>query len=183
MTTTDWIIDLALILIVLRQIREGRIDLRFIAIPAALCAYTFHTYIHSIPTAGHDLALIIAAVGVGSTLGVLGGVATHVRGGDGHGYARAGAVAAGLWVASMSARLGFILWATSAAGGAALGRFSESHQITSADVWQTALVLLALSEVLVRLAIIVVRGAVAANATRSAGLELASADQRVPVRL
>jgi hypothetical protein len=61
------------------------------------------------------------------TLGVLGGLATHVRGEEGHGYARAGAVAAGLWVTSMSARLGFILWASDTAGGAALGRFSEAH--------------------------------------------------------
>jgi hypothetical protein len=81
---------------ILRQIREGRIDLRFIAIPAALCAYTFHAYIHSIPTAGHDLVLVSAAVAAGVILGVLGGVAKHVRGAAGHAYARAGVVAAGL---------------------------------------------------------------------------------------
>lgn len=158
MTTTDWLIDITLILIVLRQVREGRIDKRFIAIPLALCAYTFHSYVHSLPTAGNDLVLIGVAGAVGATLGVLGGFATHVRGENGQAFARAGFVAAGLWIASMTARLGFIIWITHSNGAAALGRFSSSHDITGADVWQTALVLLALSEVLVRLAIIVTRG-------------------------
>ncbi len=157
MTTTDWIIDLALILIVVRQIRESRIDLRFVAIPLALCAYTFHTYVVSVPLVGNNLELIVAAGVLGAVLGVLGGFATHVRAADGQAFARAGVVAAGLWIGSMTARLGFILWITHS-GGADLARFSRAHDITSATVWQVALVLLALSEVLVRVGIIVVRG-------------------------
>ena len=175
MTTTDWLIDITLIFIVLRQVREGRIDLRFIAIPLALCAYTFHSYVHSLPTAGNDLVLIAVAAAVGVTLGVLGGFATHVRAENGQAFARAGIVAAGLWVGSMTARLGFIIWITHSGGEQALGRFSVSHDITGADVWQTALVLLALSEVLVRLAIIVGRGYLQSHSVTSAHRELVNA--------
>jgi hypothetical protein len=75
----------------------------------------------------------------------------------------------------MSARLGFILWATSSNGEAALGRFSQTHDITGSDVWTTALVTLALSEVLVRLAIIVGRGVLLAQATRRPRPVLATA--------
>ena len=172
MTTTDWLIDITLVLIVLRQLHEGRIDLKFIAIPLALCAYTFHSYVHTLPTAGHDLVLIAAATAAGVTLGVLGGFTTHVRAENGQAYARAGFVAAGLWVTSMSARLGFIIWITHSSGAAALGRFSVSHDITGADVWQTALVLLALSEVLVRLSIIVGRGYLLSHRSTTAHREL-----------
>jgi hypothetical protein len=157
MTTTDWLIDIALILIVLRQIREARIDRRFVLIPAGLVAYTASKYLHAVPTAGNDVLLIAACLAVGTALGVAGGLTTRVRVADGTGHARAGAVAASLWIVSMTARLGFIVWITHSAGAAALGRFSVEHNITGADVWQSALVLLALSEVVVRLGIVVLR--------------------------
>ena len=159
MTTTDWIIDIALVLLVVRQVREARIDRRFVLIPAGLVAYTASRYLQAIPTAGNDIALIAGCVAVGAALGVAGGLTTHVRVVDGQAYARAGVAAATLWVASMSARLAFIVWISHSAGAAALGRFSVAHDITGSDAWQDALVLLALSEVLVRLGIIVARAA------------------------
>lgn len=157
MTTTDWLIDIALILIVLRQIREARIDKMFILLPAGIVTYTASKYLHTVPTGGNDLLLIAACLAVGTALGVAGGLTTHVRVAEGKSYARAGVVAASLWIVSMTARLGFIIWITHSAGAADLGRFSLARHITSGDVWQTALVLLALSEVVVRLAIIVTR--------------------------
>ena len=168
MTTTDWIIDIVLVLLVLRQIREERLTLRFIAIPLGIVAYTAHSYLHSIPTAGHDLALVIGAVLAGVTLGVIGGLVTRVRAADGTAYVRAGWAAASLWVASMGARLAFIIYITHSAGEAWLTRVSISHDITSADVWQTALVLLALSEVVTRVGTIVIRGRVLAARTVAA---------------
>jgi hypothetical protein len=165
MTTTDWIIDIALILIVVRQLREERLTLRFVAIPLGIVAYVAHSYLHSLPTAGNDLALVALSLAVGTTLGVLGGLLTRVRGADGQAYIQAGPTAAALWIGSMTARLGFIIWITHSAGEAALGRFSVTHHITGADVWQTALVLLALSEVVARVGLIVIRGLRARTAT------------------
>jgi hypothetical protein len=165
MTTSDWIIDIVLILIVVRQLREEKLTKRFVIIPAGIVAYVAHSYLHSIPTGGHDLVLIIAGVLLGSTLGLLGGLWTRVRASEGVAYVQAGPAAAGLWIASMSARLAFIIWITHSSGEATIGRFSAAHHITSGNTWQDALVLLALSEVIVRIATIVIRGhlAVAAN--------------------
>ena len=127
------------------------------ALPLGIVAYVAHTYLHSLPTSGNDLALIVGSLAVGTALGVVGGLITRVRGIDGEGYVQAGPAAATLWILSMTARLGFILWITHSAGEAALGRFSIAHHISSANVWQTALVLLALSEVISRIGIIAVR--------------------------
>lgn len=165
MTTTDWIIDIVLVLIVVRQIREEQLTARFVLLPAGIVAFVAHKYLHGIPTAGHDLWLVGASLAAGTVLGVAGGLLTKVRAEQGKAYVQAGWAAASLWVASMSARLGFIVWITHSTGGAALGRFSAAHDITGAQVWQSALVLLALSEVIARIGVIAVRGGVLAART------------------
>jgi hypothetical protein len=175
MTTTDWLIDIVLILIVVRQLRQERLTRRFVIIPAVIVAYVAHTYLHGLPSGGNDLALVVVFTAVGAGLGLLGGLLTRVWGRDGSAYVQAGLAAAGLWVASMTARLGFIIWITHASGEAAIARFSAAHGIHSADTWQTALVLLALSEVIVRIGIIVLRG------VRASRLTAARADQQQPL--
>jgi hypothetical protein len=159
MTTTDWLLDIALILLVIRQIREAKMDLRFFLIPLGIVGYTASKYLHALPTAGNDLVLIAGCFTVGALLGVAGGLTTHVRAADGVAYARAGVSAAAIWIVSMTARLAFIIYITHSAGEAWLTRFSIAHNLTSADVWQTALVILALTEVIVRIGIIGARGA------------------------
>ena len=166
MTTTDWIIDIVLILIVLRQLREEKFTARVVIIPAVIVAYVAHSYLHSFPTGGNDLLLVGLATGLGAALGVAGGLLTRVRSADGNAFIKAGPAAAGIWIASMTARLGFIIWITHSSGAASIARFSEAHHITSADSWQTALVLLALSEVAIRIAIITARSLRAAKATQ-----------------
>ncbi|MGI8879065.1 MAG: hypothetical protein ACR2KJ_00840 [Jatrophihabitans sp.] len=157
MTTTDWAIDIALILIVLRQLRVGQVDFRFVLIPLALCYFAAKNYFHGLPTAGNDLVLIGAFGALGLTLGIAGGLWTRVwSDGSKHARVQAGPAAAGLWIGSMAARLGFIYWITHSGGGA-LVRFSTSHHLTGADVWSTALIVLALSEVGARMAVIVFR--------------------------
>jgi hypothetical protein len=166
MTTSDWIIDIALVLIVVRQLREEKLTRRFVIIPAAIVAYVAHSYLHGLPSGGADLTLVVLAVALGATLGLAGGLLTSVRGRDGSAYVKAGPAAASLWIASMTARLGFIVWITHSSGEHALARFSAAHGIHSAQTWQTALVLLALSEVAVRILTIVLRGLQAADASR-----------------
>jgi hypothetical protein len=164
MTTTDWLIDIALILIVVRQMREERLTWRFVAIPVAIVYFVAKNYLHTLPTAGNDVALIAGCLALGSLLGLAGGLLTRVRGENGNAFIQAGPAAASLWIASMTARLGFIVWITHSSGEATLARFSIAHHITGADVWQTALVLLALSEVIVRIGTVVVRALLARNA-------------------
>jgi hypothetical protein len=79
MTTTEWITDIALLLVVFRQVREGRLTARFVLLPLAIVSVVAIKYLHSIPTAGNDLVLIGTLVAVGAFLGIAGGFYTRVR--------------------------------------------------------------------------------------------------------
>jgi hypothetical protein len=158
MTTTDWVIDIALVLIVFRQLREERLTARTILLPLALISWAGFTYLHSIPTAGNDLVLIGLLTGVGVIFGLFGGFLTRVRYHSGNVYIKATASAAALWVISMGFRMGFAVWSSYGSGVAHLTSFSAAHDITSGQAWVTALVLMAFGEVIVRLAAIMIRG-------------------------
>ncbi len=112
MTTTDWFIDIALLLIVLRQLREERLTTRTILLPLGMIAWAASNYLTDIPTAGNDvpLAAIFAVTGV--VLGLAGGLLTRVRHADGHVLIKATRSAAALWIISMGFRLGFAVWST-----------------------------------------------------------------------
>lgn len=156
MTTTTWIIDIALILIVFRQLREGPLGPKSYLLPLGIVTFVGCSYLDGIPTGGNDLVLIGALMGVGAVLGVAGGIFTWMRHSDGHVLIKAGAISAALWVLGMGARLGFELWVDHG-GAASVARFSTDHRITSGDAWVAALVLMALTEVVTRLATIFVR--------------------------
>lgn len=167
MTTTDWITDIALLLVVFRQLREGHLDAKSYLIPLGIVGFVAHSYLRAVPTEGNDLVLIGALVAVGAALGIAGGVYTRIRSAGAHLFIKAGAVSATLWVLGMGARMGFQLWVDH--GGADdLARFSVAHQITSADAWVAAFVLMALTEVVTRLATIFVRGRLVTRAQRPA---------------
>ncbi|GGT86000.1 hypothetical protein [Streptomyces violascens] len=162
MTTTDWITDIALVLVVFRQLREGRLDLKTFLIPLGIVAFVAHTYLDSIPTEGNDLVLIGALMAVGAALGIAGGVHTRIRVAGEHLLIKAGAVSAVLWVLGMGARMGFQIWVEH--GGADdVARFSIAHHITTDQAWVAAFVLMALTEVVTRLATIFLRGRMVAH--------------------
>ena len=62
-----------------------------------------------------------------------------------------------MWVAGVGARMAFVFAATHGAGPA-IGRFSIAHHITGSGAWQAALVMMALADVLTRLAVVWLRG-------------------------
>ncbi len=161
MTTTDWIIDIALVLIVFRQLREERLTARTILLPVALMSWAGFTYLHSIPTGGNDLVLIGLLTAVGVVFGLFGGLLTRVRSGSGNVYIKATVSAAALWVVSMGFRMGFAVWSSYGSGISHLTSFSAAHDITSGQAWVTALILMAFGEVVVRLGTIIVRGQLA----------------------
>jgi hypothetical protein len=158
MTTTDWIIDIVLVLIVFRQMREERLTVRTVLLPLAIISWAAATYLHHIPTAGNDLLLAGVFAAVGIAFGLLGGLLTRVRLADGHVRIRASVGAAALWVVSMGFRLGFAVWSSHPSGEAHVAHFSAAHDITSAQAWVVALILMAFGEVVVRLGTIVLRG-------------------------
>lgn len=157
MTTTDYLINIALILVVFMQIRERRLGLRAVLLPVVIVAFAAQHYLHTIPTTGNDMVLIAALVLIGAVIGVLAGLAMHLRI-DGHGatLARAGWLAASLWVLGIGARLAFVL-ASEHGAGHAITQFSINNRISGSAAWTAALVLMAFAEVLARLAAIQIR--------------------------
>jgi hypothetical protein len=156
MTFTDYLVDSLLVLLVLRQVRESRLDLISLLLPFGAMAWVVQQYLHEIPTAGNDLVLIVGLALVGTAFGAISAATTRVRR-DGGKYAlvKAGRVAAGTWVVSMGGRFAFAFWA-SHGGGPDLFRFSLDHHL-DASAWTAALVLMAFAEVLVRMGILFAR--------------------------
>ena len=158
MTTTDWIIDLALIGVVFLQVRSRRLNRLLVLVPVALSAWAAAAYLKAFPTGGNDLLLIGLGLGFGIALGVLAGVFTTVTADDeGYAVSKAGAAAAVFWIVGVGTRFAFQLYATY--GGAhAIARFSATHSITSTDAWTAALVLMAIGEALLRTGVVAYRG-------------------------
>jgi hypothetical protein len=149
MTTFDYLLNIALIGLVVLQIRGRRLDRRALVLPLVLVTWAGSQYLHGIPTAGNDLALIALAVAVGLSLGISSGLLTRVEvGRDGVAVARATLGAAVLLATGISARLAFSLYAEHG-GGPGIARFSIAHHLTPSG-WVTALVLMAFAEVVSR---------------------------------
>lgn len=160
MTITDWILDSALILVVLRQIRWSRIDAMFLLVPIGIVGFVAYKYLDPIPTGGNDPLLIGSFAALGTVLGIAGGLTTQVRRDGDRIFVRAGFTAATLWVLGMGARLAFAVW-TENSGGPTLVRFSEQHHITSVQAWVSGLILMVLCEVGTRVGTILIRAAAA----------------------
>src|SRR6185437_14847106 len=157
MTTTEYLINAAFVLLVLRQARERRLDLRSILVPLVILFFVARQYVHSLPTAGNDLVLVLALASVGLALGILCGFATSVRaGGDGVALARVGWVAGGLLIAGIGSRMAFV-FALRHGAEPAIRAFSIAHQVGAA-AWPVALVSMGLCEVTARLATVQLRG-------------------------
>lgn len=162
MTTSDWVLDTVLILIVFRQLRESRLTVRTILLPLGIVGFAASHYLHGIPTAGNDLALIAGFTALGAVFGILGGLLTRLRHAGGHVYLKATVSSAAIWVLSMGFRMLFAIWTSHPSGAAHVAHFSAAHHITSGEAWVAALILMAFAEVIVRLGTIVVRGQVLA---------------------
>lgn len=157
MTTTDYLISATLVLLVVPQIRGIRQTLHSTLLPIAAVAGAAAYYLKSFPTQGHDLRLDVVCGVVGAALGVACGAATRLsRASDGVAFARAGALAALLWIVGMASRFGFEYWVDHGGSGS-VARFSRDNLITGSDAWTAALLLMALAQVLGRLAVIRVR--------------------------
>jgi hypothetical protein len=158
MTTGD-LINIVLLLLVVRQVRERRQDMRALLLPVVLVGAAAAYYLRSIPTGGNDVALVALCASLGVIMGGLGAALTHLRrDGAGVALARAGWAAASLWVVGVGARMAFA-YAAEHGAGPSIGRFSLAHHITGANAWIAALVLMALADVLTRLLVVRLRAA------------------------
>jgi hypothetical protein len=174
MTTTDYIVNAVFVLIVACQARERRLDVRSLVVPLVLVAFVAHGYLHSIPSTGNDLVLVAVLGATGLAMGVVSGMATHVRaGGEGFATARVGWLAGGLLIAGISSRMIFAFAVGHGAQGA-VRHFSVAHQIGAA-AWPVALVSMAVLEVTARVVIVHVRGLRLVGSVPAAGTVAAAA--------
>jgi hypothetical protein len=156
MTTTEYLLNAALVLVVVRQLRGKRLIGSAIYVPLGICAYVGFTYLRSIPTTGNDLTLVVVGAAAGLTLGTLCGLCTLVYPDrDGIPFARATGAAALLWVLGVGARIAFSLYAQHG-GGRTIEQFSIAHSL-SQDAWVAGFVLMAILEALARTAVLLLR--------------------------
>lgn len=170
MTIFDWLLNLALVSLVVLQMRGRRLDRRGLLLPLVLVGWAASHYLRGIPTVGNDGLLVASGVLAGLTFGSAAAVLTRLdTDPDGVVIARASLSAAALWVLGIGMRMGFSLFAQHG-GGPAIARFSSAHHIT-ADGWVSALVLMSLVEVISRTLILWAR----ARTLTIAGPRLATA--------
>jgi hypothetical protein len=157
MTTTDYLIDSALILLVLLQIKERPLTTRELLRPVIIVAVAVVSYLHGIPTAGNDLLLAGALALLGGAIGVASGQTVLMqRGSAGAALARSGWLSGLFWVLGMGSRMAFLVW-ISHGGSATIATFSTQHSITSGEAWTVALLSMAVAEVLGRTAVMALR--------------------------
>ena len=158
MTITDYVIDILLIAVVALQMRTRELTPRSALRPLVLVVIAGVNYLRGFSVGGNDLLLIVVLALVGVGLGTASAVATRVwRDDRGIVLVKAGLFAAALWVAGMGFRFAFAVYANTDAGLAVVTRLARHLDITSAQAWTTALVLMAFGEVLARITYLEIR--------------------------
>jgi hypothetical protein len=157
MTILDYLIDSALVLLVLVQLTERPLTTRSLVRPIVILGIAVSSYFNGLPTAGNDLVLIGTLALLGGAIGALSGRTVMMRrDDDGRVLARAGWASAVYWVLGMGSRFAFLIWINNG-GRAAVGSFSAAHSITSGQAWTAALLGMAAFEVLGRTAVLALR--------------------------
>ena len=150
MTTTDYLIDSLLVLLVLLQIKERKLTTRTLVRPLLIVGVALLNYLHGIPSAGNDLVLVGAFALLGGLIGAASGQTVLMRrGADGEVLSRSGFASGFLWVLGMGSRFAFIVWITHG-GTSTIASFSAAHSITNGEAWTVALLAMAVFEVCAR---------------------------------
>jgi hypothetical protein len=166
MNFSDYLIDSALVLLVLMQIKERKLTRKTLVRPLVILGIAVANYLHGIPTSGNDLVLVAALGIVGALIGISSGATVLMRrGSDGDVLVRSGWTSAFFWVLGMGSRFAFAYW-ISHGGIHAVSTFSASHSITSGEAWTVALLAMAAFEVMGRTLVIAARGRQLAGVSR-----------------
>jgi hypothetical protein len=151
MSTTQWILNLTLLGWVLtRNLGTRRVTPSTFFVPLAVVTAAGALFLRDLPTAGHDVGLELVGIAAGLVLGTLAAFVTRMHRHHGDLVVSAGTAFAAVWIATIGGRMLFAQWATHS-GARTIGEFSMRHQITGADAWTAAFVLMALTMVTVRL--------------------------------
>ena len=153
MTTAEWILNCALLGWVLtRNLGTRPVTRSTYTVPLLVVVIAAGIYLRDIPGDGNDHAVELLGALAGVVFGLAATAFTRVSPGQGgHVVARAGVAFAAVWIVAIGGRIAFAELATHS-WGPAVGRFSIAHQITGADAWRAAFVLMALAMVVTRVA-------------------------------
>jgi hypothetical protein len=154
MTTIDYLIGFAALAFVLWNMRRKELTDRQLLRPLIIAAVVCVEFLHGVPTTGAAGALVAAGVLIGVGCGAVAALATRLENdGAGRVMAVATPVAIGVTTAAFGARMAFAVAATNGLGPA-IGRFSASIGVHSAQAWVAALVLMAAADLVTRAAIL-----------------------------
>ena len=159
MSTTEIIIFVGLAtFVIVTQLGRRQLSLRRLALPLAAVVLVAFDYLHSVPTVGGDLDFEIGLTLAGALCGVLAGYLMTVERDlqSGRIMTRAGIAYAALWVIVFGGRLAFA-WGATHLWSHQIGQFSVQHAITGSAAWTAAFVLMALSMVVARTAVVGLR--------------------------
>jgi hypothetical protein len=96
MTSPEYILNFALVGLVLLQVRAITVTNAALVFPVVKMVWIATSLLHAIPTAGDDLYLEVGGALAGVTLGALAGLATSVTRRGANALAKAGALAPGV---------------------------------------------------------------------------------------
>jgi MFS family permease len=152
MTTSEYLLNLGLLAYILHSNLGTRVvTRRRFTLPVLLVVVAGYAFLRDMPTVGHDPQLELAGLGAGVLLGAVAAALVRVRrAADGRLLATAGLGFAALWVGVIGGRMLFAFGADHWFTGAVVD-FSRQNQITGADAWTAAFVLMALGMVVSRL--------------------------------
>src|SRR5579872_4861590 len=99
MTLTEYALNFGLVGLVLLQLRGRKLTVVNLLVPVAVTFFVAMNFLHVIPTKGNDLVLEAGCALLGAMLGTGAALTTRIdRDSFGRAVAKAGAVAAILWV-------------------------------------------------------------------------------------
>lgn len=159
MSTTDWIVNVSiLVLMIVTVIGKRKVTLATYLRPLVIVGGVGCFFLQELPTSGHDVQLELAGILLGVIFGVVATAASRVQREGSDVVVQSGGAYALVWLAAIGLRVAFAeLATTNAAFGRLVASFSVAHQITGADAWRAAFVLMALGMVLTRVALIALR--------------------------
>src|SRR3954462_13228888 len=158
MSTTDYVVDILLIVVIFRQLRPRPYTLRTAILPIGIMVWAGFHYLRGFDIAGNDLVLITLLALSGLALGAASGATTFMWLDERSGVrGRVGFYACLTWIIGMGSRFAFAVYASSSGGGARVAEFSRDHAISGSQAWTTALVAMAFAEVLARVVFLQVR--------------------------
>src|SRR3954452_16862115 len=108
MSTTDYIVDILLIVVIFRQLRPSEVSVRTAILPVAIMVWAGLHYLHGFKVAGNDVTLMVLLTASGIALATLSGITTQVwQISSGEVLARVGAAAVVFWAVGMGFRFAF----------------------------------------------------------------------------